>query len=204
MARGANLAAGTALWHRHDSVSVLPHAAITRPRRCVVEGAESDTGKAQESGYAHCIRSRFVRVRGRGELYAAYAMTDIGHIEAIFRYPVKSMAGEQLQAAALGWHGVEGDRRLASRRTGDKSGFPWLSATKLPDLLLYAPQYGEGTGDGALPTHVRTPDADEVPVFGEALAADVGRRHGAPVQMMHLRHGVFDDASISVITLDTV
>ena len=143
-------------------------------------------------------------MRGRGELYAAYAMTDIGHIEAIFRYPVKSMAGEQLEAAALGWHGIEGDRRLALRRTGDKSGFPWLSATKLPDLLLYAPQYGEGTGDGALPTHVRTPDADEVPVFGEALAADVGRRHGAPVQMMHLRHGVFDDASISVITLDTV
>jgi MOSC domain-containing protein len=41
-------------------------------------------------------------------------------------------------------------------------------------------------------------------VFEEDLATEVGRRYGAPVQMMHLRHGIFDDASISVIALDTV
>jgi hypothetical protein len=43
-----------------------------------------------------------------------------------------------------------------------------------------------------------------MPVFGEELAAEVGRRLGAPVQMMQLRQGIFDEASISVITLDTV
>jgi uncharacterized protein YcbX len=37
---------------------------------------------------------------------------EIGQVEAIFRYPVKSMAGERLESAALGWHGIEGDRRL--------------------------------------------------------------------------------------------
>ena len=36
----------------------------------------------------------------------------VGHIEALFRYPVKSMRGEQLAEAALGWHGIEGDRRF--------------------------------------------------------------------------------------------
>ncbi|MGH9423398.1 MAG: MOSC N-terminal beta barrel domain-containing protein, partial [Thermoanaerobaculia bacterium] len=41
----------------------------------------------------------------------------IGEIEAIFRYPVKSMAGEQVDAANLGWHGLDGDRRLGLRRT---------------------------------------------------------------------------------------
>jgi len=41
-------------------------------------------------------------------------------------------------------------------------------------------------------------------MFGEVLAADVGRRCGSPVQMMHLKHGVFDEASISVIASDTV
>ena len=131
-------------------------------------------------------------------------MTDIGHVEAIFRYPVKSMAGARLEAAELGWHGLEGDRRLAFRRTQDTSGFPWLSATRLPDLLRFSPRSHEGAADGELPTHVRTPAGEELPVFGEALAAEVGRRHGAPVQMMHLRHGIFDDASVSVITLDTV
>jgi uncharacterized protein YcbX len=61
---------------------------------------------------------------------------EIGHVEAIFRYPVKSMSGEQLEAAELGWHGLVGDRRLAFRRMDDRSGFPWLTASKLPDLLL--------------------------------------------------------------------
>jgi MOSC N-terminal beta barrel domain len=49
---------------------------------------------------------------------------EIGHVEAIFRYPVKSMSGERLEAAELGWHGIEGDRRLAFRRMTDHSGFP--------------------------------------------------------------------------------
>ncbi len=43
-----------------------------------------------------------------------------------------------------------------------------------------------------------------MPVFDEELAANVGRRYGAPVQMMQLRHGIFDEASISVIASDTV
>ena len=36
-----------------------------------------------------------------------------------------------------------------------------------------------------------------MPLFGEALAADVGRRYQAPVQMTQLRHGTFDEATIS-------
>jgi uncharacterized protein YcbX len=130
--------------------------------------------------------------------------TAIGQVEAIFRYPVKSMAGEPLQAAHLGWHGLDGDRRLAFRRIEDRGGFPWLTATKLPDLLLFAPQRRGNGGDEEIPTHVRTPDGHELPVFGEELAAEVGGRHGAPVQMMQLRHGIFDDACISVIASDTV
>ena len=128
---------------------------------------------------------------------------EIGHVEAIYRYPVKSMGGERLEAADLGWHGLEGDRRLAFRRMEDRSGFPWLSASKLPELILFAPQREDGA-QGDLPTHVRTPDGEEMPVFGEDLAAEVGRRYGAPVQMMQFKHGIFDEASISVIASDTV
>ena len=63
----------------------------------------------------------------------------IGEIEALFRYPVKSMSGEPLDVADLGWHGLDGDRRLAFRRADDLGGFPWLTATKLPELILFAP-----------------------------------------------------------------
>jgi uncharacterized protein YcbX len=128
----------------------------------------------------------------------------IGQVEAIFRYPVKSMRGERLEVATLGWHGLDGDRRLAFRRLDDRGGFPWLSAGRLPDLLLFTPL---PRADGAredLPTHIRTPEGADLPVFGEDLATEVGRRYRSPVQMMQLKHGIFDEASISVIALDTV
>jgi uncharacterized protein YcbX len=129
---------------------------------------------------------------------------ELGQVQAIFRYPVKSMGGQRLEAAELGWHGLEGDRRLAFRRMDDRSGMPWLTASKLPDLLLFAPQRRAESAQEDLPTHVRTPDGDEMPVFGDELATEVGRRYGSPVQMMQLRHGIFDEASISVIASDTV
>jgi uncharacterized protein YcbX len=128
---------------------------------------------------------------------------EIGKIEAIFRYPVKSMRGEPLAAATLGWHGLEGDRRFAFRRLGAPGDFPWLSASQLPELVLFTPRRPEGSGD-APPTHVRSPEGHELPLFGEALAAEVQRRYGAAVEMMQLKNGIFDDASISVITSDTV
>ena len=129
---------------------------------------------------------------------------EVGHVEALFRYRVKSMAGERLEDAMLGWHGIEGDRRLAFRKTQDRGGFPWLTATKLPELLRFTPV---GAGEGArepLPTHVRTPDGRELDVFGAELARDVEDRLGAPVEMMELRQGIFDDAALSVIAVDTI
>lgn len=130
-------------------------------------------------------------------------MFAIGTVEAIFRYPVKSMRGEQVQTAELGWHGLAGDRRLAFQKVGDRGGFPWLTASKVAELLLYTPFSvgGESTG---LPTHVRTPDGAEFPLYSEELAADVGRRFGSPVEMIHIRNGIFDEGSISVITSGTV
>ena len=150
-------------------------------------------------------------------------LTEVGQVEAIFRYPVKSMAGERLEAAELGWSGLVGDRRLALRRVNDRGAFPWLTASKLPELVRYAPVVGEGDATGepptqpriggepssqiraaGLPTHIRTPEGAALPVFGEELAAEIARRHGAPVEMMQMKHGVFDEASVSVIASDTV
>ncbi len=114
------------------------------------------------------------------------------------------MSGEALEVAELGWHGLAGDRRLAFRRADDRGGFPWLTATKLPELILFAPQRRGPDGEGGLPTHVRTPEGEEMAVFGEELATEVGRRHGAPVEMTHLSRGIFDETPISVIATATV
>jgi uncharacterized protein YcbX len=93
---------------------------------------------------------------------------------------------------------------LAFRRADDRSGFPWLTASTLPELILFAPQRRGPAADNALPTHVRTPEGRELAVFGQELATEVGRRHGSPVEMMHLNRGIFDEASISVIASSTV
>src|SRR5215472_8489540 len=126
---------------------------------------------------------------------------EIGQVEAIFRYPVKSMRGQMLESANLGWHGIDGDRRLAFRRIDDRSAFPFLTASKLADLVLFTPQ---GRDEGGIPTHIRTPDGRDLTVFSDDLADEVARRYGAPVEMMQMKHGIFDDATISVIASDTV
>ena len=113
------------------------------------------------------------------------------------------MGGERLEAAELGWHGVEGDRRLGLRRMHDRSGFPWLTASKLPELLTFTPDRVDAA-EADLPNHVRPPGGELLPVFGEELAAEIGRRYGSPVEMMQCRHGIFDDASISVIASETM
>jgi uncharacterized protein YcbX len=58
--------------------------------------------------------------------------------------------------------------------------------------------------DGGLPTHVTTPEGETLELMGEALSAEVSRRHGHPVMMMQLNHGIFDEAAISVIAEGTV
>ena len=128
---------------------------------------------------------------------------EVGRVEALFRYPVKSMRGQPLEFASLGWHGIEGDRRFALRRLDVSNDFPWLSASRLPELIGFTPERDE-RGAGDAPTHIRTPEQQLLPLFSEALAVDIGRRYGGPVEMMEMKHGVFDEATISVIAVETI
>jgi uncharacterized protein YcbX len=114
------------------------------------------------------------------------------------------MAGRSLESAALGWYGLAGDRRFAFRRVDDRGGFPVLSASRYPELLLYQPHgLDESTGE-PLPTHVRTPDGRDLELAGEELAAAISERSGIRVELLRLRHGIFDQGAISVITTTTI
>jgi uncharacterized protein len=131
-------------------------------------------------------------------------MIHIGRVSEIVRYPVKSMAGISTDSAFLGWHGLDGDRRFAFRRIADNSGFPWLTASKLPELLLYQPSGVDNKGAEPLPTHVRTPKGSHLDIGSAELNAEISERYGNEVSLMKLKHGIFDEAVISVISLATI
>jgi uncharacterized protein YcbX len=126
----------------------------------------------------------------------------IGHVHELVRYPVKSMAGIATDSAFLGWHGLLGDRRFAFRRLNDKTGFPWLSASRLPELLLYQPLGLDGNTEA--PAQVRTPEGLELAIGSAELQDSVSEKFGSAVELMKLKHGIFDEASVSVINLATI
>ena len=128
----------------------------------------------------------------------------IGHVHELMRYPIKSMAGTVIESTFLGWHGFAGDRRFAFRYLEGDSGFPWLSASRVPELLLYYPLgLDESTGE-TLPTHVRASTGRHLELRGAELRGEIAERCGSGVELMHLKHGIFDDAQVSLISLDTI
>lgn len=128
---------------------------------------------------------------------------EIGRIQAIYRYPVKSMAGESLEQTQLGWHGLEGDRRFAFRRMAEKGDFPWLTASRLPELVLYRPIRQDESQNDALPTHVVTPEGKVLGIKSDELRDEITRRFGSDVELMQLKQGIFDEAAISLLSLAT-
>jgi uncharacterized protein YcbX len=128
----------------------------------------------------------------------------LGHVQELVWYPVKSMAGIATDSAFLGWHGLQGDRRFAFRRLNDNSGFPWLTASRLPELLLYQPLGLDENSEEPTPTHVRTPEGMTLALRSAELQDSVAAKLGSPVELMKLKHGIFDEASVSVINLATI
>ncbi len=65
----------------------------------------------------------------------------IGRVDSLWRYPVKSMAGEELDEAFVGFSGVYGDRVFAFRSSASPKGFPYLTAREQREMLLYRPRF---------------------------------------------------------------
>ncbi len=131
-------------------------------------------------------------------------MIPIGRVCEIVRYPIKSMAGIATESAVLGWHGFAGDRRFAFRRMADHSGFPWLSASRVPELILYHPTGLDESSGEPFPTHVRTPAGSIIELGSAELNDELSERFGSKVELMKLKHGIFDEAPISAISLATI
>jgi uncharacterized protein YcbX len=128
----------------------------------------------------------------------------VGTVTSLYRFPVKSMAGEQLEQASLYWHGIEGDRRQVFIKTGDLSSFPWLTARDVPELVRYSATLADPSKPRTSSARVRTPDGDDLDVESEDLRAALEEQHGAPVHLMRISRGAPDAAAVSVIGLGTL
>ena len=68
-------------------------------------------------------------------------MSTVGAVESLWRYPVKSMRGEQLAEAFVGYSGVYGDRLFAFKSSARPEGFPYLTGREQEEMLLYRPRF---------------------------------------------------------------
>jgi uncharacterized protein YcbX len=130
-------------------------------------------------------------------------MPTVAVVRSLYRYPIKSMAAEPMPVAELSWHGLLRDRRFAFRRVGNVSGMPWLTATKLEALVCYRPYHAGDEGDGRT-LRVVTPEGEELEAHGAELRERLSQAHGQPVELFHLRHGIYDEAPLSLISTSTL
>lgn len=125
----------------------------------------------------------------------------VARVTGLWRFPVKSLAGEALESTEVGWHGVLGDRRWALVRGEVRgSGFPWLTLRQRSDLARYHPSFVEPDQPDKSPVVVRTPSGATLDILDPALAAEFGQ------QVSAIKHncGVFDVMPLSVLTTGSV
>jgi uncharacterized protein YcbX len=137
-------------------------------------------------------------------------MSDIGTISEIRRYPVKSMDGETLAAAAIGLRGIAGDRAWAVR---DEVRGGIRGAKKIPQLMRLAAVYAsEPPAEGSSPatitlpdgTTCRTTDPDVNGRLSRALDYEVSLWPLLPPEALdHYRRGapVYDDMEQEMRTM---
>jgi uncharacterized protein YcbX len=148
-------------------------------------------------------------------------MKRIGELETVCRYPVKSMAGEELDAAFVGFAGMMGDRAYAFVRAPGPKGFPWHTGREQEDLVLYRPHYREAAdatmpvdversfgmapgvnpvfpGAAAFAVEVATPGGRTLPVGSPELRAELEARTGQAVTLRFSERSLYDCRPVSL------
>lgn len=125
----------------------------------------------------------------------------VGTLAQLWRFPVKSMAGEALAESAVGRHGLAGDRRYAFIRPHlQRSGFPWLTIREKVELVHYSARFADPSQPDRSVTLVTNPAGLERDVVDPALCAELGEG----VTMIKQDVGVFDTAPLSLLSLQTI
>lgn len=68
-------------------------------------------------------------------------MSTIGTVESLWRYPVKSMRGEELDEVFAGYAGVYGDRLFAFESSASPKAFPFFTGREQRQMIRYRPRF---------------------------------------------------------------
>jgi uncharacterized protein YcbX len=153
-------------------------------------------------------------------------MSIVGKIDSLWRYPVKSMRGEELDEAFASFSGVYGDRLFAFESSASPKGFPYLTAREQQRLLQYRPHFRhpdkaarpvnltEAESMGANPVwadpaelmvDVETPDertlAIDDPALTDLLRADIDQKH--QLTLMRSERAMTDCRPVSIFSLQS-
>ena len=127
-------------------------------------------------------------------------MSVVGRVDSVWRYPVKSMRGEQLPEIFASFAGVYGDRLFAFKSSATPVGFPYLTGREAHEMLLYRPcfrypgkaakpptsprrrncrrSYPVGADPADLALDVETPSGGVLPIDDPALLQQLAERAG--------------------------
>jgi uncharacterized protein YcbX len=153
-------------------------------------------------------------------------MSIVGKVESLWRYPVKSMRGEELDELFAGYSGVYGDRVFAFKSSANPAGFPYFTGREQRKILQYRPQFRfpdkaarpinltEAEGNGASPlladiselmVDVKTPEgktlAIDDPALMEMLRADIDQKH--QLTLMRSQRAMVDCRPVSIFSLQS-
>jgi uncharacterized protein len=153
-------------------------------------------------------------------------MSIVGKIDSLWRYPVKSMRGEEMDEVFASFSGIYGDRLFAFESSASPKGFPYLTAREQTRLLQYRPHFRnpdkaaqpinltEAESMGANPVwadpselmvDVETPDGQTLaiddPVLMDMLRTDIDQKH--QLKLMRSERAMTDCRPVSIFSLQS-
>ena len=101
----------------------------------------------------------------------------VGIVKALFRYPVKSMLGEEIDECEVGVKGVVGDRAYALRETSGRV----VTAKKWANMFEFSARYDSTpAADGLAPIRIELPGGRAIhaqdPDASTVLSTILGRK----------------------------
>ena len=136
----------------------------------------------------------------------------IGRLENIMRYPVKSMAGEALDQVGVTYAGLQGDRVHALvDPTNHSLTFPWLTIRENPRMLLYRAKFVSGpTPERPYPNpeqydvEITTPTGEKGLLRDPDFCAELRKQLNADFHLRFSERGMPDSRPLQLFSFSTL